>query len=508
MTEIIRRFYEQLKVLLNQLNFAQRLTLGMLGIIIFISFFGIGIWGTRPDFVTLYAGLEEQSTGEVVKKLDERGIPYKIGPSGSSVMVPSKYVRSLRVELATEGIPKGGGSGYELFDQFKLGVTEFTQKVNYQRALETELAKTISSIAQIRTARVHIVLPEETVFVSDKEKTTASLVLDVISGGSLAQGQINGIVHLVASSVKGLSPKNITIVDTNSNVLYVYEDDGITDMGLSMRQMNVQKQYENSIESRISSMLAQVFGSNSSVVRVNVRMNFDKLESESEIFLPSDDPILRSARALEESFEGDNADNPANVAANADQSNYTKVDETINYEVSKKIERFTKAPGYIEKISIAVILDRQISDEQRTELRNAISSAAGVDLQRGDEISLSNLSFDKTSIEETKKEMEQQRQITMIMNILKNVGLGLLLLFTFFYARRRLKKLQAISGSGGSWGVNMTDAGREAMPSNSFDEESYVQEERRFGMRRSLNNIIKDNPEVFAQILKKWLSEG
>ncbi|MEI7941795.1 MAG: flagellar basal-body MS-ring/collar protein FliF [Candidatus Riflemargulisbacteria bacterium] len=503
MSEIIKRFYEQLKVLLNQLNFAQRLTLLMLGIIIFVSFIGIGIWGTRPDFVTLYAGLAEESTGEVVKKLDEKNIPYKIGPNGSSIMVPSKLVRSLRVELATEGIPKGAASGYELFDQFKLGVTEFTQKVNYQRALESELAKTITSISQIRAARVHLVMPEESVFVSDKEKTTASLVLDIV-GGSLSQGQINGIVHLVASSVKGLSPKDITIVDTNSNVLYVYEDDGLIDSGLSMRQMNVQKQYEGAMESRIASMLTQIFGSNSSVVRVNVRMNFDKLESESEIFMPADDPILRSARTMEESGNGSNASNMANT----DKSNYAKTDETTNYEVSKKIEKFVKAPGYIEKISVAVILDRQITDEQSASLKEAISSAAGIDATRGDAISLSNLTFDKKDMETTKKEMDKQRQTAMIMNILKNVGLGLLLVFTVFYAYTRLKKLQAISGAGGSWGVNLTDAGRSAMPGAGVDEEVFAQEERRTSMRRSLDDIVGDNPEVFARVLKKWLSEG
>ncbi len=505
MSEVLKRIYEQIQILLNQLNFAQRVTLGLLGFIVFASFIGIGIWGTRPDFVTLYAGLEEESTGEVVKKLDEKDIPYKIGPNGSSIMVPSKYVRSLRVELATEGIPKGTASGYELFDQFKLGVTEFTQKVNYQRALEQELARTISSISQIRSARVHIVLPEESVFVADKEKTTASLVLDVT--GSLSQSQINGIVHLVASSVKGLSPKSITIVDTDSNVLYVYEEDGMVDSGLSNRQMNLQKQYENVIEGRISSMLTQIFGSNSSVVRVNVKMNFDKLESESEIFMPAEDPILRSARTMEENFDGNNAANPANIGGNLDKSNYGKTDETTNYEISKKIEKFVKAPGYVERISVAVILDRQISEEQTALLKDAISSAAGVETQRGDVISLSNLTFDKTSMETTKKEMAQQRQMTMIMGVAKNVGLGLLLVLTVLYAWTRLRKLQAVSTAGGSFGVNMTDAGRSAMP-GSGEEEVYAQEERRTNMRRGLDELVQDNPEVFARILKKWLSEG
>jgi len=321
----------------------------MLGLIIFVSFIGIGIWGTRPDFVTLYAGLEQQDTGEVIKRLDDKGIAYKIGPNGSSVMVPSKYARELRVELASDGIPNGGASGYELFDQFKLGVTEFTQKVNYQRALEAELAKTISSLSQIRAVRVHIVLPEESVFMEDKDKTTASLVLDVLGGASLSQSNVNGIVHLVASSVKGLNTKGITVVDTNGNVLYAYEDEGMIDSGLSMKQLDVQRQYEKTMQNRISTMLSQVFGNNSSVVRVNVRMNFDKSESESEIFLPSEERIIRSARAMEEGFEGKNAANPANIATNLDDSNYSKIDETTNYEVSKKNRTFHKSARIYRK---------------------------------------------------------------------------------------------------------------------------------------------------------------
>ncbi len=185
-------------------------------------------------------------------------------------------------------------------------------------------------------------MPEESVFMEDKDKTTASLVLDVLGGASLSQSNVNGIVHLVASSVKGLNTKGITVVDTNGNVLYAYEDEGMIDSGLSMKQLDVQRQYEKTMQNRISTMLSQVFGNNSSVVRVNVRMNFDKSESESEIFLPSEERIIRSARAMEEGFEGKNAANPANIATNLDDSNYSKIDETTNYEVSKKNRTFTQ----------------------------------------------------------------------------------------------------------------------------------------------------------------------
>jgi len=276
MSGVFRVLFEQVASVLKELTVVQRMTLTLLGIVIFISLFALTVWGSHPDYVPLFTGLSQQDAGEVVKKITERNIKYKLGPNGTSILVPGNVVRQLRVELATEGLPKGSGLGYELFDQFKLGTTEFTQKVNYQRALETELARTISSLDQIRSARVHIVMPEETIFMDETKGASASLVLDVMGNNSLRSDQINGLVHLVASSVKDLSPRNITVVDTNGNVLFSYEEDDELNTGLTMKQVEIQKRYERMIQNRIESMLNRVFGSNAAVVRVNIVMNLIK----------------------------------------------------------------------------------------------------------------------------------------------------------------------------------------------------------------------------------------
>ncbi|OGI08240.1 MAG: flagellar M-ring protein FliF [Candidatus Margulisbacteria bacterium GWF2_35_9] len=511
MPGFFRVIFEQIIGVLKELSIVQRITLLLLGIVIFVSLFALTMWGTRPDYIPLYSGLSQQDAGEVVKKLAEKNIEYKLGGDGSSILVPSKVARQLRVELATDGLPKGSGFGYELFDTFKLGMTEFTQKVNYQRAIETELARTIASLEQVKAARVHIVLQEESLFVNENDGASASLVVDIVGNKMLSSDQINGIVHLVASSVKGLSPKNVTIIDTNGNVLYSYTDEDGLDLGLSMKQVEAQKKYEKMIQSRIGSMLAKVFGENASVVRVNIEMNYDKSQTESETFIPAETPIIRSEKAVEEGYKGTGVPGNVNVPAQGagQNSTYTKLDETKNYEVSKKVEHFTKTPGQIVKMSIAVILDRKVSDEERTNLIDAISSAAGISQERGDVLTLSSFEFNKTTLEQDKLEMEKATRNDMIMNIAKNVGLGILLLVTFLYARRSLKKLSSISTAGGSWGVNVGAGRKNEIPNVVLEEQEELspEDQKRVAMKNTLVDMVQSDPDVFAKILRRWLTE-
>ena len=515
MPSFFKVLFEQIVGVLKELSTAQKITLFLLGTVIFVSLFALTMWGIRPDFVPLYSGLTQQDAGEVVKKLAEKNIAYKLAADGTTILVPSKVVREARVSLASEGLPKTSGFGYELFDQFKLGTTEFTQKVNYQRALETELARTITGIKQIKGARVHIVMPDDSLFVEDKQGASASLVLDILGNQTLNSDQINGIVHLVASSVKGLAPKNITIVDTNGNVLYSFSEDEEVDAGLTMKQVEVQKKYERIIQNRIETMLNKVFGNNTSVVRVNLDMNFDKTKSDSELYLPSAEPLVRSERSVEEGFKGNNAAPPAGVnvpaagQGNAQNSNYTKLDETKNYELSKKMEHFSKAPGSIIRMTIAVILDRKIKEDEKNNLIDAISSASGLNKERGDILTFSTFPFDKSTLEQDKKEIKVSQRNQFLANLGKNIGLTLLLIITVIYARGSLKKLSAISVSGGSWGVNVSAGKTKEVPRVVMEDEPELspEDQKRVAMKNTIVDMIHSDPEVFAKILRRWLSE-
>lgn len=514
MNSIIRFVYEQTVTVLKQLNIAQRITITLLAIVLFISLVAVGFWGSRPDYDILYSGLSQQDAGEVVQKLSERNISYKIGSRGDTILISSKKIREVRLQLATEGLPKSTGLGYELFDNFKLGTTEFTQKVNYQRALENELAKTIAGLDQIRSARIHIVMPEESLFIDEGEGAKASIVLDMLGNSKLNSSQISGLVHLVASAVKGLSPNDVTIVDTNGNVLYSYhEDEEGINPELSMKQLEVQRKYERMLQNRIASMLSKVFGPNSSVVRVNVVMNFDKNETDSETFIPAEDPIVRSQRALEESFKGNqppaNINLPAGDASGKQNSDYTKVDETFNYEVSKRVQRHVTSPGAIKQLSIAVILDRRVSKNQEESLLLTISSAAGINVDRGDIVTLSTFPFDKTLIETDKVEMKKTERNNMIIKIVRNVGLGLLVLITLFFVRRTLKRLSTVTAAQGNWNVDLKAGESEEVPAVEIEEveKKLSPEEQKKYRKDALIDMLNNDPKVFSNLLRRWLDE-
>ena len=516
MPAFFRVIFEQIAAVLKDLSIAQRMTLTLLGVVIFVSLFALTIWGSRPDYQTLYAGLSQQDAGDVVKKLAEKNVPYKLGADGTTILVPAKNVRETRVALASEGLPKVSSVGFELFDQFKLGTTEFTQKVNYQRAMEAELAKTVMTIKEIHGARVHIVIPEDSLFAEDnKDGASASLVVDLAGSQPLNDGQVNGLVHLIASSVKGLSAKNVSIVDTHGNVLYAYSEEEGMQAGLSMTQVEVQRKYEKMIQSQIESMLTNVFGAKSCVVRVNVAMNFDRLNSDSEMYLPSDVQNVRSERAIEEGYKGNNTPPPANLNIpagqnNAQNSNYNKTDETRNFELSKRVEHFTKSPGAIQKLSIAVILDRKLKDDEKKNLMDAISSASGLDKNRGDVLSLSTFPFDKSSLEKDTKEMKSMKQNEMVLMVGKNLGLLLMLVLTVIYARRQLRRLSTISASGGAWGVNQVAGTTQEIPKPTLpqdDIELSPDEQKKQAMKNSIIDMAHTDPDVFAKILRRWLAE-
>ena len=363
-------------------------------------------------------------------------------------------------------------------------------------------------------------MPDDSLFVEDKQNASASLVLDVVGNQPLSSEQINGLVHLVATSVKGLSPHNITIVDTNGNVLYTYSEEEGEVSGLTMSQVEVQRKYEKMMQNRIESMLNKVFGNNASVVRVNIEMNFDKTNSESEIYIPSDTPLVRSERSVEEGFKGNNASPPSGVSVPGGQSagngnnansNFSKLDETKNYELSKKMEHFSKSPGTISRMSIAVILDRKIKPDEQKNLIDAISSAAGLNKDRGDILSFSTFLFDKTTIEQDKKEMSAVARNQTLAAIGKNLGLFVLLGLTLFFARNGLKRLTAVSSNQGTWGVNVAVGGtKKEVPKILLDEEPEElspEDQKRVATKNTLTEMVHSDPDVFARILRRWLSE-
>jgi flagellar M-ring protein FliF len=265
-----------------------------IGIVLLASVAAFGsliYWNSTPDYQILFSNLAQEDAGEMVAKLKEKKIPFQLSPSGTSISVPKEAVYDVRLALTAEGLPKGGGVGFEVFDRTSLGVTDFVQKLNYQRAMQGELARTIKQIKEVEQARVHIVTPKESLFVEEQKKPTASVFLKTRAGMTLSASQVEGIVHLVASAIEGLEPNHITVVDTSGRILSKRNDSSIIGQ-MTTNQLEYQRNLEEGYKRKIQGMLEEVLGLNKAIARVSADLDFQQIDITEERFDPNG--VLRS----------------------------------------------------------------------------------------------------------------------------------------------------------------------------------------------------------------------
>jgi len=248
-----------------------------------ISFAVLIFIANRTDYRPLFTNLTSEDAGEIIKKLKDNKTPYQITPDGKGVMVPSDKVYELRLSLASEGLPQGGGIGFEIFDRKNFGMTEFVQKLNYQRALQGELTRTISQLAGVEQARVHLVIPEKSLFKESEKPATASIVLKMKSNRSLKDSEVQGVVHLVSSSIEGMDPEHVTILDSRGKILSKGGSSDPTARMTSAMQ-ETQRNYEKNLEDRLQTLLDPIVGGGKSVARVSATFDFKKVERIEEKF--------------------------------------------------------------------------------------------------------------------------------------------------------------------------------------------------------------------------------
>jgi flagellar M-ring protein FliF len=297
--EALRQIYSQLKAAFLNLSRGKQITLVTLILGSLAGFIFLMSWSGKSEFHPLYTKLNPEDAGIILAKLKEQKIEYRIASNGTTILIPQEHIYETRMKMASDGLPSGSGIGFEIFNETKLGMTEFAQNVNYQRALQGELSRTINRIGEIDSSRVHIVLPEKSLFVEEEEPATASVILQLQAGKWLSQGQINGIVHLVSSSVARLSPEDVTIVDQNGKLLAGPKNDSSFD-SLSSNQLEYQARVEKGLENRVRTMLESALGEDKAIVRLSCSFDFKSQEKTEELYLP-DNRVVRSEQALNES---------------------------------------------------------------------------------------------------------------------------------------------------------------------------------------------------------------
>lgn len=420
-------------------------------------------WARTPDYAVAFKGLEAEDAGEVVASLKEKGYLYKLGDSGA-IMVPRSAVAEVRLAMAAEGLPKGGAIGFELFDATNLGMSEFYQEVNYRRALEGELARTIASLDAVDQVRVHLVIPQQSLYASQQVKPTASIMISLAPGASLMKDQIHAIRYLVAGSVEGLDPDSLAIVDTQGNTLAAGagEDASLEQaLEISSQQLEIQRGYERTLEAQIQSMLEQLVGPGRAVVKAHVTMDWNKVDSVSETYAPGTDAgVLRSSHDVAETFKGTAAGAggipgaasnlppspdspmPALEGSEAQEGDYAREDTLRNYEVSRVETHSSNAPGRIERLAVSVLVDGVTDAQQLGDIHDAVAAASGYNEARGDLISVKGMPFDRSFYQAEAEVMEQVYRERLYVTIGKYGGLAILVLVLLLYVRGLLNGLR------------------------------------------------------------------
>lgn len=414
----------------------QQVLLGALGLILPVVLFVGSQWITDGQYVPLFASLTIEDAGAIVNQLKAAKTPYRVGGNGDQILVPADKVAELRLRMAVQGLPLGGGVGFEVFDRPALGVSDFTQRLNYQRALGGELARTIGQLREVSRARVHLVLPQPSLF-SDRERpASASVFVKLAAGAQLGREQIRGIVHLVASSVEGLAAERVTVVDTSGRVLSVGGDAHANPM--SPRRLELKAAVEEGLERRVQTLLDAALGSGQAVARVAAQINFDQVERTEEKYDPAG--VARQKTKSSESSKGrsttPNASPPAadvdkaqaNQAAaskeSVSQNEGSRESESVTYELSRTVARTLTAPGEIQRLSVAVILNTATkvtagpdkkevrqpqprAPEELEKIRKVVMGAVGFNEARKDEVTVMELPFDTTALERERALLDQ-----------------------------------------------------------------------------------------------------
>jgi flagellar M-ring protein FliF len=371
-----------------------------------LVFFAVLIAQSRAiDYSLLFANLSSADAARVIEKLKEQKIPYRLEDGGKAIHIPADRVYESRLELAAAGLPQGDGVGFEIFDKQSFGMTDFAQKVNYRRALQGELARTISSLAPVESARVHLALPENRLFREQQQAATSSVIVKLVPGQALREDQIQGIVNLVAGSVEGLDPERVSIIDANGRVLSRNPQGGAAGP-MTPGMLEYQLMVEKRLEERAQSLLDRAVGYGNALVRITAELDFSQRESLEESYDP-DASVVRSERSIQESggvqvtggVPGAQG-NLGGAQAMVGGAPASRSEESTDYEVSKVVRKMVEPVGSVKTISVAVLMAERLTvgadgkepvsvprnEKEIQGIEQMIKSALGLDEKRGDQI--------------------------------------------------------------------------------------------------------------------------
>ena len=529
MGESFNRIWFQVNQFFARLNNTQRIIFAGIAVVFLAATILTLVLTSSPPFEPLFSDLSPKDAGEIVDRLREQNIDYQLENGGRTVMVPSGRVYDLRVEFARDGLPESGTVGYELFDRQELGITEFQQQITYKRAIEGELVKTIRSIEGVENANVMIVIPKERLFEKDQKVPTASVQLQLRRKARPTDMTIEAIGHLVANSVEGLEPENITITDTRGRILSSNSNPD-DNMAMSSDQLAFSRRVEHDLEQKALAVLEKRVGAGNATVQVNASLNWSQVEKTIHDVDP-DRTVTISEETSEQTQPGD---------PNAGSGGSSSSNTVTNYETSKSIQRIVEGVGNIDRISVAVMVnnkpDVKTDPDGNTEttflprdaqemqqLEQLVKMAVGFDNNRSDQFSIVNMQFDP-SVEE---DLEVMPWWGDPMDIIEKVVIGIALLMGIFLVRSILtsaktrgdeiqSQIQQILEEEKDKDVKAMKSAEHnhALTGGEQEDDEVIMSDEFFktAQKRNLQyeqvqHYVRQHPDVATRLIKVWLME-
>jgi flagellar M-ring protein FliF len=490
-----------------------------------IGGFAFSTWASKPKYAPLFTNLAPADASAIIDKLNANKTPYQLAANGTEVMVPQSQVYPLRLTMSSAGLPTSGSAGYSLLDQEGITTSEFKQHVDYQRALEGELSKTIKSIRGVTDASVHLAIPQQTVFDDGTKKPTGSVLLTTDTGVTLSSGQVQSVVNLVSSSVPGLAPDQVSISDASGKVLSTAGD--TAGSVASDARTQATQDYNKRLASSVQQMLDQLVGQNHAVVTVNADLDFDKNSTVSQSYVyASGVPPLAETNTSE--TYGGNQPNTAGVLGAASPSpsavpgastgaGYNKQSSTKNNAVGQVTETRNAAPGKVRTLSVAVLLDKNAPAVDQAAVKQLVSSAVGLDTKRGDTLALASAPFDTSAATAQAQAASKAaaadaaaKRSARMMSLVKTGGVIVLVVAVVIVAlivnRRRRKPEEPVDDIDAFLSTLNDAPGSLPPPPPDVIPPQSAENATHAARQRDLIELADSRPADVARVLRTWLN--
>jgi flagellar M-ring protein FliF len=561
---------DQLKQLIARLTIRQRIVIGAAAILVVTGLVLLSRWNKERDFKPLFTNLATEDAGQVINRLREGGTEYRLAENGTTVLVPSAKVAELRLQLASAGLPKAGRIGFELFDKTNFGATDFTEQINYHRALEGELERSVMSLAEVEQARVHVTFPKESIYLESRQPAKASILVKLRLGAKLSNQNVLAICHLAASAVEGLAPEAVSVLDMNGNLLSRPRRAGLPDGPQPDEALlEYRQKIERDITGKINATLEPLLGPEKYRAGVTVDCDFTSGEQSEETFDPAKSVMVTSQRTEDGSTgliasgvpgTASNMPRPTSRPATGTSGNSRRT-ENITYQSSRLVKHVKLPQGNVKRISISVLLDHSVrfdkgkkimeppSAEKLKVVRDLVAGVAGVQADRGDQVIVESFPFEATLALQLPPASAAQpaqpgQQVLLYLPawlqeamknktfvILAGVGAGLvllvagLILFLLFRMRRKKMKAKMAAAIAAAEQKALAAADVEKEIEAKIAEQSALKEQQAVDLLKSLKlppvktkktEVLvkhiaaeaKKDPAVMAQVIRSWLNSS